>query len=980
MSDSTTVLQWEWASSNGLLQPAVRVGIQIPAAQQTVAEFFINPQLRALWDPEAARSNIVQEIKLNTSSSALINGGGGGGGGDSKPESFLQASLKDHHGRGRLHALPTFVDDYFSSKREAVVAAVKAGDGEPDASVTSKSELVALPQSTGDNEVSLCSTCNLPVKGRSTTTILPSDKTNPSPTFKLPTTRLLHRIHALSASSNQQKDSLILQQCCYETSHSRISSTSMSHSINGSFSSEASPASPQRSSSTMASTVVCQCQQLFAKKPIIVVEFSIVHANMPVQNDLVRDQVLANVFRIASIGPSLTLVERIFQRDVPLQPSVFSDGNSLLLQSLTYAAVTPLQRLCLVIAGGGKGSGLSSTSSIVIPSAQQPTPTATAKSPIRERLTRFETRATSTLEAIPILFDGIPIDGEEIKEPTSSASATAVPAKRPQHVGLSDFDIKAVIGRGGYGYVFVAKRAVPDPSQLDGERLFAIKMMRKDMVRGRAMSISEQPKQASTVTASSQEPLPTTVSSSAAAAAATTAVKTASTAGANPPANLRVTVSKRAMAERNILASVSKHPFLVGLRYAFQTREHLFIVTDLCSGGDLYTHLQRKGTINLTRLALYAAELVLALDHLHKAVRVVYRDLKPENVLLDGDGHLRLTDFGLSYVSEVSEAEGVGSSMTDGPSAKVSFCGTESFMAPEVLLRNAESGCSPVVDFWSLGVLLYEAFTGRHPFRGDKHISTLRNIASKSMKPAGLDKLPVFLANLIEGLLEKNPNKRLGSEPMGGIAQLKRHPFFSLPLGYPMFDGSVLSLNHSLSSRGGEEGGGVVPGYVPMDFDLVLAKAYLPLYAPNKDASALIVNSTVDPVLAHFDINFLQIPVKHVLDEISETQAKSASAAVTDLWPSRDRDGSLAAFSFAGGSSIDGDEDWNKLLKDISKDKEKTSDSVAEEDAASDSDDDSDASSFYDYEEEFELGDLVTAVVGETPVVTEGGNKIPWEL
>jgi serine/threonine protein kinase len=720
---------------------------------------------------------------------------------------------------------------------------------------------------------------------------------------------------------------------------------------------------------------------LFTKKPIIVVEFSVAHVNLPVaQNDLLREQVLTNAFRIASIGPSLTLVERIFQRDIHLPPSSagFGEGNSSSLQSILNAAAGPLQRLCVVIAGGGGGGGggggikssIIPTSTIPIPSSQQPLQTSPTKSPIRERLTRIETRTSSTLEAIPILFDGIPVDGEETKETSNmSSSAATAPVKRPQHVGLSDFDIKAVIGRGGYGYVFVAKRAIPDPAQIDGERLFAIKMMRKDMVRGRAMSISES-KPASTV------PIVPESSAISPPPSAAPPAKAASATGTNPPANLRVTVSKRAMAERNILASVSKHPFLVGLRYAFQTREHLFIVTDLCSGGDLYTHLQRKGTINLTRLALYAAELVLALDHLHKAVRVVYRDLKPENVLLDGDGHLRLTDFGLSYVNESVDAEASGLLTSDGPAAKVSFCGTESFMAPEVLLRNAETGCSPVVDFWSLGVLLYEAFTGRHPFRGDKHIQTLRNIASKSAKPAGLDKLPVLLANLIEGLLEKNPNKRLGSEPMGGIAQLKKHPFFSLPLGYPMFDGSVLTANHSLSNRGGLDDNGVVPGYVPMDFDLVLAKAYLPLYAPNKDASVLVVNSTVDPALAHFDVNFLQIPVKLVLDEIYANQAKSA--AVSDSWPARDRDGSLAAFSFAGGTSIDGDEDWNKLLKDISTEREKTADATAEDEDV-DSDDDSDTSSFYDYEEEFELGDLVNAVEG-APVVTEGGSAVPWTL
>jgi serine/threonine protein kinase len=108
------------------------------------------------------------------------------------------------------------------------------------------------------------------------------------------------------------------------------------------------------------------------------------------------------------------------------------------------------------------------------------------------------------------------------------------------------------------------------------------------------------------------------------------------------------------MTERNILASISHHPFLVQLRYAFQTREHLFLVTNLCVGGDLYTHLRRYGPISLPRLVLYAAELVLALEHLHDIAKVVFRDLKPENVLLDGDGHVRISDFGLSRLDDKS--------------------------------------------------------------------------------------------------------------------------------------------------------------------------------------------------------------------------------------------------------------------------------------------------------------------------------------
>ena len=315
-------------------------------------------------------------------------------------------------------------------------------------------------------------------------------------------------------------------------------------------------------------------------------------------------------------------------------------------------------------------------------------------------------------------------------------------------IGLGDFDLLGVIGRGGYGAVLAVRRVAPadGPPPADAGRLYALKVLTKvSVVRSHAAALSAAP----------EPPAGSAVTGTAAGVAAGAAAGAPAAAAPAPAASVlprKATPSRRAMTERNILASVSSHPFLVGLQYAFQTREHLFLVTQLCSGGDLYTHLQRRGPAALPRAVLYAAELVLALEHLH-AKGVVYRDLKPENVLLSEEGHVRLTDFGLSRLDDPLPAaavsattlaaggggggggDGGGGDGTRQPRA-VSFCGTESFMSPEALLQ---TGAGVASDWWSLGILLCEVMLGEHPFRGPTHIDTLRNIARPSTLPAGLE-------------------------------------------------------------------------------------------------------------------------------------------------------------------------------------------------------------------------------------------------
>eukprot|EP01102_Stenamoeba_stenopodia_P008101 TRINITY_DN2301_c0_g1_i3.p1 TRINITY_DN2301_c0_g1~~TRINITY_DN2301_c0_g1_i3.p1 ORF type:complete len:296 (-),score=67.21 TRINITY_DN2301_c0_g1_i3:548-1435(-) len=146
-------------------------------------------------------------------------------------------------------------------------------------------------------------------------------------------------------------------------------------------------------------------------------------------------------------------------------------------------------------------------------------------------------------------------------------------------------------------------------------------------------------------------------------------------------------------AEKSILAKI-QHPFIVGLHYAFQTEEKLYMVLDFVNGGELFFHLKREGKFSEQRVRIYAAEIACALSHLH-SFGIVYRDLKPENILLDSEGHICITDFGLSKEIQSEDTH--------------TFCGTPEYLAPEILKGQ---GHGTPVDWWSLGTLIYEMLTG----------------------------------------------------------------------------------------------------------------------------------------------------------------------------------------------------------------------------------------------------------------------------
>jgi serum/glucocorticoid-regulated kinase 2 len=210
--------------------------------------------------------------------------------------------------------------------------------------------------------------------------------------------------------------------------------------------------------------------------------------------------------------------------------------------------------------------------------------------------------------------------------------------------------------------------------------------------------------------------------------------------------------------ERKVLASID-HPFVVSLRFAFQTETKLYMILDYFTGGELFFHLKAQQRFSEELARFYAAEIALALDCLHRN-NIVYRDLKPENVLLDNEGHIRLTDFGLSKDS-VSRSQ-----LTH------TFCGTPEYLAPEVIQGE---GYGQGVDWWSLGTLLFEMLTGLPPFfNSNLHVMYEKILRAKLVFPTSVP-LSADAKSFLQALLERSPSKRLGA---GGVDEIKRHPFF----------------------------------------------------------------------------------------------------------------------------------------------------------------------------------------------------------
>ncbi|KAI8027514.1 Phototropin-2 [Camellia lanceoleosa] len=243
----------------------------------------------------------------------------------------------------------------------------------------------------------------------------------------------------------------------------------------------------------------------------------------------------------------------------------------------------------------------------------------------------------------------------------------------------------------------------------------------------------------------------------------------------------------RACIEREII-SLLDHPFLPTLYTSFQTSTHVCLITDFCPGGELFALLDKQPMklFKEESARFYVAEVVVGLEYLH-CLGIIYRDLKPENVLLQKDGHIVLTDFDLSFMTSCnpqiikhplpkkrrSRSQPPPIFVAEPVTQSNSFVGTEEYIAPEIITGD---GHSSAIDWWALGILLYEMLYGRTPFRGKNRQKTFANILHKDLTfPSSI---PVSLAGrqLIHALLNRDPVSRLGSS--SGANDIKQHPFF----------------------------------------------------------------------------------------------------------------------------------------------------------------------------------------------------------
>ncbi|XP_040831095.1 ribosomal protein S6 kinase alpha-5 isoform X5 [Ochotona curzoniae] len=288
-----------------------------------------------------------------------------------------------------------------------------------------------------------------------------------------------------------------------------------------------------------------------------------------------------------------------------------------------------------------------------------------------------------------------------------------------EKVGIENFELLKVLGTGAYGKVFLVRKI----SGHDAGKLYAMKVLKKATIVQKAKT------------------------------------------------------TEHTRTERQVLEHIRQSPFLVTLHYAFQTETKLHLILDYINGGELFTHLSQRERFTEHEVQICVGEIVLALEHLHK-LGIIYRDIKLENILLDSNGHVVLTDFGLSKEFVADETE-----------RAYSFCGTIEYMAPDIV-RGGDSGHDKAVDWWSLGVLMYELLTGASPFTVDGEKNSQAEISRRILKsePPYPQEMSAVAKDLIQRLLMKDPKKRLGCGPRDAD-EIKEHLFFQ---GYSFVAPSIL--------------------------------------------------------------------------------------------------------------------------------------------------------------------------------------------
>jgi len=279
------------------------------------------------------------------------------------------------------------------------------------------------------------------------------------------------------------------------------------------------------------------------------------------------------------------------------------------------------------------------------------------------------------------------------------------------------------------------------------------------------------------------------------------------------------------MSERNVLLKNLHHPFLVGLHYSFQTPDKLYFVLDYVNGGELFFHLQRERYFQEPRARFYAAEITSAVGYLHSE-GIIYRDLKPENILLDYKGHVVLTDFGLSK-------EGLTEKDTT-----TTFCGTPEYLAPEVLRKQAYD---KAVDWWCLGAVLYEMLYGLPPFYSKDTLEMYQNILNKPLRLR--TNISIQARNLLEGLLQKDKNKRLGA--VLDVEEIKTHDFFR-SINWNDLEAKAISPPYNPNVRGKMDLKNIDPEFIREPVPASLARSQS-LSASVQDADVSFVGFSYAP-------------------------------------------------------------------------------------------------------------------------------------
>ncbi|XP_057952775.1 probable serine/threonine protein kinase IRE [Malania oleifera] len=334
------------------------------------------------------------------------------------------------------------------------------------------------------------------------------------------------------------------------------------------------------------------------------------------------------------------------------------------------------------------------------------------------------------IEDVKLDSSAVVADEDSPMEDDTVRSLRTSPIKGSKdRTSIEDFEIIKPISRGAFGRVFLARK------RATGD-LFAIKVLKKaDMIRKNAV--------------------------------------------------------ESILAERNILISV-RNPFVVRFFYSFTCRENLYLVMEYLNGGDLYSLLRNLGCLDEDMTRVYIAELVLALEYLH-SLNVIHRDLKPDNLLIGPDGHIKLTDFGLSkvglinitddlsgpsfsstaFIGQEPKTTAVQQSLKREQRQKHTVAGTPDYLAPEILLG---MGHGATADWWSVGVILFELLVGIPPFNAEHPLQIFDNIMNRDIPwPRIPEEMSYEAYDLIDKLLIENPVQRLGAT---GAREVKRHPFF----------------------------------------------------------------------------------------------------------------------------------------------------------------------------------------------------------